>query len=184
MKGEGMKRRIGHRFLMIFGLVLFIGGPGLPEVDGQMDMPDPRQRGKVMYPLAEVLLLCLLAVLAGAETICDIARFGKKKLTFLRRFLPFADFHPSPISTLRQRPTGARSSGRYSGQPLQPCLVARPGERGRRREHPRGRLEDTTRDTLPYRILDPAWRADGHHHPRSPGRGEEPALGARHGLPR
>ena len=29
------------------------------------DMPDPRQRGKVMYPLDEVLLLALLAVLAG-----------------------------------------------------------------------------------------------------------------------
>ena len=25
------------------------------------DLPDPRQRGKVMYPLDEVLLLCLLA---------------------------------------------------------------------------------------------------------------------------
>ena len=26
------------------------------------DLPDPRQRGKIIYPLAEVLLLCLLAV--------------------------------------------------------------------------------------------------------------------------
>ena len=34
----------------------------------------------MIYPLAEVLLLCLLAVLAGAETITDIARFGDKKL--------------------------------------------------------------------------------------------------------
>ena len=25
------------------------------------DLPDPRQRGKVIYPLGEVLLLCLLA---------------------------------------------------------------------------------------------------------------------------
>jgi hypothetical protein len=32
------------------------------------DFPDRRQRGKVIYPLDEVLLLCLLAVLAGAET--------------------------------------------------------------------------------------------------------------------
>jgi len=53
------------------------------------DLPDPRQRGKVVYPLAEVLLLCLLAVLAGAETITDIARFGDKKLDLLRRFRPF-----------------------------------------------------------------------------------------------
>ena len=50
------------------------------------DLLDVRQRGKVMYPLPEVLLLYLLAVLAGAETITDIARFGEKKLELLRRF--------------------------------------------------------------------------------------------------
>ena len=50
------------------------------------DLPDPRQRGRVMYPLDEVLLLALLAVLAGAETFVDIARFGAKKLHLLRRF--------------------------------------------------------------------------------------------------
>jgi len=59
------------------------------------DMPDPRQCGKVTYPLDEVLLLCLLAVLAGAETFVDIARFGAKKLDFLRRFRPFRDGTPS-----------------------------------------------------------------------------------------
>jgi predicted transposase YbfD/YdcC len=59
------------------------------------DLPDPRQRGKVMYPLEEVLLLCLLAVLAGAETFVDIARFGDKKRELLRRFLPFRDGTPS-----------------------------------------------------------------------------------------
>jgi hypothetical protein len=55
----------------------------------------PRQRGKVVYPLDEVLLLCLLAVLGGAETFVDIARFGEKKLDLLRRFLPFRDGTPS-----------------------------------------------------------------------------------------
>jgi predicted transposase YbfD/YdcC len=59
------------------------------------NMPDPRQPGKVTYPLDEVLLLCLLAVLAGAETFVDIARFGAKKLTLLRRFRPFRDGTPS-----------------------------------------------------------------------------------------
>jgi predicted transposase YbfD/YdcC len=59
------------------------------------DLPDPRQPGKVIYPLAEVLLLCLLAVLAGAETFVDIARFGDKKLDLLRRFRPFRDGTPS-----------------------------------------------------------------------------------------
>jgi hypothetical protein len=59
------------------------------------DMPNLRQRGKVTYPLDEVLLLCLLAVLAGAETFVDIARFGDKKLDLLRRFRPFSDGTPS-----------------------------------------------------------------------------------------
>jgi predicted transposase YbfD/YdcC len=59
------------------------------------DLPDVRQPGKVIYPLAEVLLLCLLAVLAGAETFVDIARFGEKKLELLRRFRPFRDGTPS-----------------------------------------------------------------------------------------
>src|SRR5947208_528537 len=59
------------------------------------DLPDPRQLGKVVYPLAEVLLLCLLAVLGGAETFVDIARFGEKKLELLRRFRPFRDGTPS-----------------------------------------------------------------------------------------
>ena len=30
-------------------------------------LEDPRQQGKVTYPLDEILLLCLFAVLAGAE---------------------------------------------------------------------------------------------------------------------
>src|SRR5215469_7930569 len=59
------------------------------------DMPDHRQPGKVIYPLEEILLLCLLAVLAGAEAFTDIARFGEKKLTLLRRFRPFANGTPA-----------------------------------------------------------------------------------------
>jgi DDE_Tnp_1-associated len=34
-------------------------------------------------------------VLAGAETFVDIARFGQKKIAFLRRFLAFRDGTPS-----------------------------------------------------------------------------------------
>lgn len=59
------------------------------------DLPDPRQAGKVVYPLREILLLCLMAVLAGAETFTDIARFGEKKLGLLRRLLPFQDGTPA-----------------------------------------------------------------------------------------
>jgi predicted transposase YbfD/YdcC len=59
------------------------------------DLPDHRQAGKVTYPLDEILLLCLLAVLAGAETFVDIARFGERKLELLRRFRPFRDGTPA-----------------------------------------------------------------------------------------
>jgi predicted transposase YbfD/YdcC len=58
------------------------------------DLKDTRQPGKVIYPLDEVLLLALLATLAGAEAFTDIARFGDKKLAFLRRFRPFRDGTP------------------------------------------------------------------------------------------
>ena len=59
------------------------------------DLRDPRQQGKVTYPLEEILLLCLLAVLAGAETFVDIALFGEKKIDLLRRFRPFKDGTPA-----------------------------------------------------------------------------------------
>jgi hypothetical protein len=37
------------------------------------DFPNPRNRGKITYPLDELLLLCLPAVLVGVETFMDIA---------------------------------------------------------------------------------------------------------------
>ena len=59
------------------------------------ELRDPRQPGKVSYPLDEVLLLCLLGVLAGAECFTEIALFGTKKLALLRRFRPFKDGTPA-----------------------------------------------------------------------------------------
>ncbi len=70
-------------------------GEGVVFLKYFRDLPDPRQAGKVTYPLDEILLLCLLAVLAGAETFTDIARVGTRKLALLRRFLPFRDGTPS-----------------------------------------------------------------------------------------
>ena len=59
------------------------------------ELPDHRQAGKVDYPLPEVLLLILLAVLAGAEAFTDIARFGERKIDLLRRFRPSVNGTPS-----------------------------------------------------------------------------------------
>ena len=70
-------------------------GESVVFLDHFNDLPDPRQRGKIIYPLPEVLLLCLLAVLGGAETFVYIARFGEKKIDLLRRFRPFRDGTPS-----------------------------------------------------------------------------------------
>lgn len=70
-------------------------GEAIVFLDHFRSLPDPRQRGKVIYPLDEVLLLCLLAVLAGAESFVEIARFGTTKRDLLRRFRPFAHGTPS-----------------------------------------------------------------------------------------
>jgi len=59
------------------------------------DLEDPRQSGKVAYPLAEMLLQCLFAVLAGADGWVDVALFGRNKLIFLRRFAAFEQGTPS-----------------------------------------------------------------------------------------
>ena len=69
-------------------------------------LTDTRQQAKVVYPLDEVLLLALLATLAGAETFTDIARFGEKKLVLLRRF-------PRP-TTARHPTTGLATSSQHS----------------------------------------------------------------------
>jgi predicted transposase YbfD/YdcC len=59
------------------------------------ELEDPRQLGKVAYPLDEMLLQCLFAVLAGADSWVEIALFGKGKLDFLRRFAAFEEGTPS-----------------------------------------------------------------------------------------
>jgi predicted transposase YbfD/YdcC len=52
-------------------------------------LDDPRQSWKVVYPLSEILLLILCGTLAGAEDFVEIERWGRRKLDFLRRLLPF-----------------------------------------------------------------------------------------------
>ena len=56
---------------------------------------DPRQQAKVLYPLPEILLLCLCAVLGGADSWVEVALYGQHKLAFLRRFLPYEHGVPS-----------------------------------------------------------------------------------------
>lgn len=55
---------------------------------------DPRQDAKISYPLDEILLLILCAVISGADGWTSIALYGRKKLELLRRFLPFENGTP------------------------------------------------------------------------------------------
>ena len=72
--------------------------PAIAETVGFLeffkDLADPRQPGKIDYPLEEILLLCLTAVLAGAAHITEIALFGEKRIALLRRLRPFANGTP------------------------------------------------------------------------------------------
>jgi predicted transposase YbfD/YdcC len=56
---------------------------------------DPRQSGKVVYPLDEILLLVLCGTLVGAEDFVEIRRWAETHLDFLRRLLPFEEGIPS-----------------------------------------------------------------------------------------
>ena len=55
---------------------------------------DPRQERKVIYPLDEILLLVLCAVISGADGWTSIALYNQKKLELLCCFLPFESGTP------------------------------------------------------------------------------------------
>lgn len=58
-------------------------------------LEDPRQGWRVLYPLPEILLLVLCATLAGMEGFAEISLWGRERLDFLRRFLPYERGIPS-----------------------------------------------------------------------------------------
>ncbi|MGA8044125.1 MAG: ISAs1 family transposase [Terracidiphilus sp.] len=68
---------------------------GISFLDHFAALRDPRQHWKVVYPLAEVLLVVLCGTLSGAEDFVEIRRWGRLHLDFLRRFLSFARGIPS-----------------------------------------------------------------------------------------
>lgn len=51
-------------------------------------LDDPRQRGKVVYPLPKIMLLVLCATLAEAEDFVEVRHWGRQKLDFLRGCCP------------------------------------------------------------------------------------------------
>lgn len=59
------------------------------------ELTDPRQMGKVIYPLQEIILVALCAAICGADSFVEMAAFGVAKLDFLKTILPFKDGIPS-----------------------------------------------------------------------------------------
>lgn len=59
-------------------------------------IPDHRVPGMITYPMDELLLTCLCAVLSGSDDWEEISFWGKEHLDFLRQFLPFTHGVASP----------------------------------------------------------------------------------------
>jgi len=68
---------------------------GAALLDHFSALDDPRQRGKVVYPLPEIMRVVLCATLAGAEDFVEVRFWGCEKLAFLRTMLPFKHGIPS-----------------------------------------------------------------------------------------
>ena len=61
------------------------------------ELKDPRRvtKGNFMYPLNEVFFLVISAVISGTEDWKGIELFGKSKINWLKRFLPYENGTPS-----------------------------------------------------------------------------------------
>jgi len=60
-------------------------------------MKDPRRtsKGHHLYPLEEILFLCISAVISGMDDWTSITMFGRLKLSWLRQYLPYKRGIPS-----------------------------------------------------------------------------------------
>lgn len=56
---------------------------------------DPREDGKILYSIAEILFLVIAGVLSCAESWREIVRYGNMNIEFLRNYLPFNNGIPS-----------------------------------------------------------------------------------------
>jgi len=59
------------------------------------DLEDRRVQGRCAYPLVEIIIIAICAVIAGADRWTEIETFGKSKEQGLQQFLPFEKGIPS-----------------------------------------------------------------------------------------
>jgi hypothetical protein len=50
-------------------------------------LTDPRQKGKVLHELADIMVLVICAVICGCDDYSEIELYGQKKEAWLRTFL-------------------------------------------------------------------------------------------------
>ena len=61
-------------------------------------VPDPRQKWKIKHNLAEILLICILAVTANANSSHEIHTFATVRKQWLERFIPLEKGIPSRLT--------------------------------------------------------------------------------------
>ncbi len=64
-------------------------------------MKDPRVPGRCSYPLHEILLIALCALVAGCTTWKSIALFGKERYRWLKQFIDLIHGVPSHLTFAR-----------------------------------------------------------------------------------
>ena len=70
-------------------------------IDLFRELDEFRDDSKLLYPLNEILLLIIAAVLSGSESWRAIIKYGENKLELLRKFLPFQSGVPSKGTVIR-----------------------------------------------------------------------------------
>jgi predicted transposase YbfD/YdcC len=100
---------------------------------------DPREAWRVAHPLPEVLLLVVCGTMADCDDFDAIALWGKKHLSFLRRYLPYHHGVPGGrwLNLLMNRIDPALFSAAFTAWvretwPDKPNLVAIDGKTSRR----------------------------------------------------
>ena len=63
--------------------------PTTPMLQEFEALEDPRQSARCLYPLQEMLLVALCAVCSDADDWVHVAEWGRYKLAWLRKWLPF-----------------------------------------------------------------------------------------------
>lgn len=64
-------------------------------IDYFADLDDPRRENSTDYPLHEIIIITICAVICGADGFTSIASFGKAKKDWLSQFLELENGIPS-----------------------------------------------------------------------------------------